>query len=537
MASRQNAPHRGTAKELAFNERLAQLQALRIILAILTLVVCAGGIGQRAAGRPPLLVATAAYLLTVVATEAFWRRTGSRRYGVHGLLLGADGLYLVLAVAVSGGMSSPVRYLLILDVVATTLVASYRSGIRLTLWECLLLQVAYELPRARLPGWWRFPTGPVAHRELMGFSVALVAVALLTGTAAAFNERSLRAGRRDLEVLTDFTRELERVVEPNVVGHQLCEALATGYGFERSLVAVVENDRLRVLAGRGTPATSHLAIDSVVRRVLAGEGPLLMKTLPRPQTPEEHGLAWALPDARDVLLVALRIEDGVLGVLVAERGPSTRAGLETRVLAAVEQLTAHTALVLRRAALLVELGRLADTDLLTGLANRGAFERSLNIELDRAARQGTPVGLLIADIDRFKRVNDEQGHPAGDEVLAELGALLREDLRGFDLAARYGGEEFAILLPGCAHAELWARAERLRIRVKEANVNSVVITLSIGAASSPPQPLDARALVAAADAALYQAKRAGRDRTCVDGTGGRPPAVYGPSAARVGGRV
>lgn len=171
-----------------------------------------------------------------------------------------------------------------------------------------------------------------------------------------------------------------------------------------------------------------------------------MRSVPAEAT-GEHGLALALPGARDLLLVALRVEDGVLGVLVAERGPSVRRGLETRVLAAVEQLAAHTALALRRAALLVELGRLADTDLLTGLANRGAFARSLNIELDRAARQGTPVGLLLADIDRFKRVNDEQGHSAGDDVLAELGNLLREDLRGFDLAARYGGEEFASLLP------------------------------------------------------------------------------------------
>lgn len=263
------APQRGKAKELSFNERFSQLQVLRVALAIVTVMVCLGGIGQRVATRPILLLATAGYLLTVVAAEAFWRRTGSFRHAVHGLLLGADGLYLGLAVAASGGMSSPVRYLLILDVVATTLIASYRSGIRLTLWLCLLLQVGYELPRSRLPGWWRFPIGPTAHRELLSLSVALVAVAVLTGTAAAFNERFLRAGRRDLEVLAEFSRELERVVEPNLVGHQLCEALAAGHGFARSLVAIAENDRLRVLASRHTPALTHLAIEP---RGTAGAG-------------------------------------------------------------------------------------------------------------------------------------------------------------------------------------------------------------------------------------------------------------------------
>ncbi len=524
-------PAGGRGTELSFAERLVQLQVLRVILAITVALICLTDLGQRAATRPPLLIATVVYLLTVLCGEGLWARAGSRRHAVHGLLLGADGLYLCLALVLSGGMVSPLRYLLILDVVATSLLVSFRSGIRLTLWHCLLLQATYQLARTNPPHWWRYPTTPAASRELIEVSLALVAVALLTATAAAFNERSLRASRRDLEVLTDLSRGLEREREPHLVAQQLCEVLFDGYGYDRSLVAIVDGDRLRVVAARRARLVSHVAIDPLLRRALDADRPLLVRALDK-EIPD--GLASALPDGRDIVLMALRTDDGVLGIVAAERGASKRMGLEPRVLAALEQLVAHTALAWRRASLLVELGRLADTDLLTGLANRGAFDRSLAIELDRGARQGTPVGLLIADIDRFKSINDQQGHPAGDAVLRELGKLMKGDLRGFDLAARYGGEEFAVLLPGCAHEELRARAERLRLLVKGAAFAGPPITLSVGAASSPPTILDARALVAAADAALYEAKRTGRDRTVVDRSHGDPPRLVTAPRRRSG---
>ncbi len=504
-----------------------QVQGIRVLLAMGAVSISLTDLGERAAFRPHLLWATAAYLTAVLVAAVFWRRTRSHRHRLHGALLGADGLYLVLVIALSGGLVSPARYLLILDVVATTLLVSYRSGIRLTLWMCLLLQLAYQTADTRTPDWWRFPTGSAAERELTSFSVALVAVAILIATAAAFNERTLRAGRRDLEVLTGLSKNLERVIEPQLVAQQLCRALADGYQIERSVVAEVDDDRLRVLASRGTPQLAHFNIDLALRRALTSDRPVLLRTIPED---DPGGLASVLPEGREVILLAMRTEDGVLGVLIAERGPSIRARLEQRVLSAMEQMVAHTALALRRATLLVELGRLADTDVLTGLTNRGAFDRSLAIEIDRAHRQGTPVGLLIADLDRFKLINDKQGHPAGDAVLREMGNLLREDLRGFDIAARYGGEEFAILMPGCGHAELSARAERLRLKVKVAGFSGVPITLSVGAASAPPNLLDGASLVAAADAALYRAKRAGRDRTVIDGARGTgAPLVIAPA--------
>ncbi len=515
--------------ELSFTERLLQVQGIRVLLAVTALGLGLTSLGQHATFRWPMLLATAGYLTGVLLAAAFWRVTQSHRHALHGALLGADGVYLVLVVALTGGLLSPARYLLVLNVIATTLLVSYRSGIRLTLWMCLLLQVAYQAANTISPDWWRFSTGAAAQRELTAFSVALVAVAVLIATAAAFNERALRAGRRDLEVLTELSRDLEGVIEPELVAAQLCRALAEGHQIERSLIALVDDQRLQILAARGTPPLAFINIDDTVRQALASDSPLLVKHLPEG---DPEGLAAALPAAADVIFLAMRTEDGVLGVVIAERGPAKRAGLEQRVLNALEQMVAHTALALRRATLLVQLGRLADTDVLTGLANRGAFDRSLAVEMDRAHRQGTPVGLLIADLDRFKLINDEQGHPAGDAVLREMGALLREDLRGFDLAARYGGEEFAILMPGCPHSELSARAERLRLKVKEATFSAWPITLSVGAASAPPSLMDGAALVAAADAALYQAKRAGRDRAVIDRSRGVVSSLVAAPAPR-----
>jgi len=499
-------------RETSFTERLVKLQVIRVILAVTAVAIGLFYVGP-GVQRVPLLMATAAYLTTVGCAEAFWRRTSIGRYTVHGLLVGADGVFFVLVMAMTGGMDSPARYLLILNVVAITLLLSYRSGVRLTLWQFLLLQVGYQVAVSLPPPWWHFPTAGRVDQDLLTFSVALVAVAVLTATTAAFNERALRAGQRDLEVLTSLSRDLERLAEPAVVAEALCAALEEGYQIKRSLVAVREGDRLAVVAARGVEPVSTLHIDSILARALKAEGPVLVRLLDD-ESPE--GLSCALPDARNVVLLALRAEDSVQGVLVAERGRSNGAGMGSRIAAAFGQLAAHTALAMSRATLLEKLARMADTDVLTGLANRGAFDRSLAVELDRANRQGTPVGLLIADIDRFKRVNDEQGHPVGDAVLREVGALFAEDRRGSDVAARYGGEEFAFILPGCPHSELVTRAERLRKRVNEMTFAGLPITLSIGAASSPPQSLNSDRLIAAADRALYLAKGAGRDRVVVD---------------------
>jgi diguanylate cyclase (GGDEF)-like protein len=162
----------------------------------------------------------------------------------------------------------------------------------------------------------------------------------------------------------------------------------------------------------------------------------------------------------------------------------------------------------------------AFTDYLTGLANRRRFERQLEREVERTRRYGHPFCLLVLDIDNFKGINDTHGHDAGDECIRQLAKVLQAGTRGIDLGARLGGDEFAVLLPETDYASGFEVAERLRASIKALSVPQVgCVTASFGLAEFPRCAGAARELIAAADAALYDAKRTGRDRV-----GEAPPA-------------
>src|SRR5438067_6882804 len=155
----------------------------------------------------------------------------------------------------------------------------------------------------------------------------------------------------------------------------------------------------------------------------------------------------------------------------------------------------------------------AFTDHLTGLANRRRFERQLEREVTRTQRYTRPFCLLYLDIDNFKQVNDTYGHEAGDETIRRLALTLQAGTRGIDLAARIGGEEFAVILPETDFEGGLDVAERLRTSIKEMEIPVVGrITASFGVAEFPLCATTGRELISIADAALYEAKRQGRDR-------------------------
>jgi diguanylate cyclase (GGDEF)-like protein/PAS domain S-box-containing protein len=159
-------------------------------------------------------------------------------------------------------------------------------------------------------------------------------------------------------------------------------------------------------------------------------------------------------------------------------------------------------------------------DALTGLYNRRYMEETLAREVRRAARAQQSLGIIMLDLDHFKNFNDTYGHDAGDAVLRETGAFLFKNIRAEDFVCRFGGEEFVVILPTADLAATRGRAERVRSKMKELTIvhqgrSMGMITISVGVATFPEHGVSPKELMAAADAALYEAKRGGRDQVVV----------------------
>ncbi|WP_229073652.1 GGDEF domain-containing protein [Actinoplanes sp. DH11] len=225
----------------------------------------------------------------------------------------------------------------------------------------------------------------------------------------------------------------------------------------------------------------------------------------------------AIPDAspgRLVLLAVAVLMAPAVQMIEHLRGTDVSVPLASAACAVMFLLV-----LARMAGLVSTQRRAAVTDGLTGLYNRRAFEEALAAECRRASRHGYEVGLLIIDVDHFKRVNDTYGHPAGDRMLREVADRLRANARADSVVGRYGGEEFVILTPHAAPATLRDFAERIRTGVAglpvQADDNVLLgVTVSVGAATGTT-PTD---LLRVADAALYEAKAAGRNRSVLSTT-------------------
>lgn len=166
------------------------------------------------------------------------------------------------------------------------------------------------------------------------------------------------------------------------------------------------------------------------------------------------------------------------------------------------------------------LSEVSSKDALTGLYNRWFVIEKIDSEMNRALRHGSPMSLLMLDIDHFKRINDTWGHTAGDDVLRTIGKLLRDSCRVYDVPGRYGGEEFCIVLPETKPGSTTVVAERIRSRLESTAMQygdtSIAVTASIGIAgveaSDANELLSPAALIERADRALYSAKNRGRNR-------------------------
>jgi two-component system cell cycle response regulator len=193
--------------------------------------------------------------------------------------------------------------------------------------------------------------------------------------------------------------------------------------------------------------------------------------------------------------------------------PFDQSELQVRLRAGTRLVDLQAQLLSAREALREQATR----DSLTRLWNRSSILEALTRELARAEREASPLGVVIVDLDHFKQINDNHGHPAGDVVLRESARRMQSGVRQYDSVGRYGGEEFLILLPNCGEAESFSQAERLRKQLTQNDICindfSIRVTASFGVtAAIPGEPWTSEGLIRRADEALYVAKKSGRNR-------------------------
>ena len=502
----------------ALSDRMGHLLALRF--AIAALVVAWSSVRPEVLGVAfgDLAVLTLGYLGLAVLVEMARRRSTSHRHAFLSLILIVDGLYLAYAMYATGGTQSPIRFLIYLHLVAVSLLASYRTGLKIALWHSLLLFVVLYAQAAQL-----VPAIDVAPgREIEFDRMPVLNVtsfwlfALATSIFSAMNERELRQRRADLQAMVDVGARLDDVGDPVRQSQIVLDGLADRFGFERGVVVGAADERAVLLAARNAtdvPTTAHEP-DWIIRRAWERHELLPVKRLDPVQDPI---LTAALPDARNLLVTPMFADGRPVGAIVVEHRTRRLPGLERRVVSVLGQFASIAALNLRNAVLLRHVQDLAERDALTGAANRRMFQLSLEQVLAAGLpgpRADHVTAVLFIDLDDFKVVNDSLGHAAGDALLVAVTERIGGLVRGSDLVARLGGDEFAILTdddPDLKRSR--AMAERLVRELRAPYLigeQPVTVTASIGIASAQDAVGGASDLVRNADVAMYMAKANGK---------------------------
>jgi len=495
-------------------ERVRYMQMFRGGTALLAVAYALLVSGNRLGpGLEGVLAASVLYIVLALGAQAFWQLSRRRGLVLFGVTLIVDGLYLASVSYATGGTASALRLLILVHIIAVALLASYRTSLKVALWHSMLLFIVFYGQEARIlqPS----AAGQVGGAEIqyiVAFILVFWLVAMATATFSAVNERELRRRRFDLEALAKLASELESAKGSNTVAELYLDNVVDAFGFHGALLLGAPGDDLTLMACRkmDTPSLRNPKIGprSVIKQVQDTRETALVSHL---EASHDPWLDAAFPHARNLVVVPLSAEGRCIGVMVAEHSLASGSRIERRVVSTVERFASQAALALRNSWLLERVREMAAIDSLTGIANRRSFETTLQQDLARAARTGESVSLVMIDIDHFKQVNDSLGHQAGDDVLCEVARILASHCREYDTAARYGGEEFVIILPGCGAVEATATAERCRQAISKI-ATATSLTASAGVATSTGQPLAWNSLVQAADRALYQAKRAGRDR-------------------------
>jgi diguanylate cyclase (GGDEF)-like protein len=359
-------------------------------------------------------------------------------------------------------------------------------------------------------------------------SLAAVAVAVVVGVTvqglvrrlrdraeeAALQAEALRRSEREAQLLmtnmaavSQLTREVARTTDISAARDAVCAAAQRIADARFAILLESEGGALVETASSGYTTRDRLEISIGGEPSGAAAAFLSRQPFFVPDVRDHEAVAAEVIDATGVVSMHFQPIAGdqdAVGVLAVgwdkrfDQAPQ-------RVVEGVRTLAAEAAIALERAALLAKLQESARTDDLTGLPNRRAWEEQLPRDLARARREGLSVCVVMLDLDRFKDYNDKEGHQAGDRLLKLCAAAWSNQLRTTDVLARYGGEEFSLLLPGCTLEDGRVLVERLREVTPDGQTLSAGVTAWDGREAPS-------ALVGRADNALYEAKRAGRDR-------------------------
>ena len=501
-------------------DRMSYLLAMRVAIAIVSVIWAALRPEAFTSSSTTIAAVSLAYLVAAVAGEQARRASDRRAHAVMTVLLLLDGVYLAFAMYVSGGTQSPIRFLIYLHLVAVSLLASYRTGLKIALWHSLLLFVVLYAQAAQLlPAVDVIPGRAIEFERMPVLNVtSFWLFALATSIFSAMNERELRQRRADLEAMVEIGARLDDVSDPVRQSQIVLDGLAERFSFERGLVLGASDDKVLILATLNTPAgpTTAQEPDRVVRAAWKRRELLPIRAVDPQSNPL---IARTMPGARDLLVSPMMADGRPVGAIVVEHRGHRLFGVERRVAAMVGQFASIAALNLRNAVLLRHVQDLAERDSLTGAANRRMFQLSLERTVsaahtprERASRKVTAV--LFIDLDDFKVVNDTFGHAAGDALLVAVTERIAGLVRDADLVARLGGDEFAVLTddePDLRRST--AMAERLVRELHapfEIDGQPVVVSVSIGIASTA-DPIEGSAdLVRNADVAMYMAKANGK---------------------------
>jgi two-component system, cell cycle response regulator len=292
------------------------------------------------------------------------------------------------------------------------------------------------------------------------------------------------------------------IADDSLLSRRLLEETLIGWGYQVSAVPDGA-EAWRILSGEDPPALA------ILDWMMPGfTGPELCRMVRESgKEPYTYILLLTSRSERDDLVQGMNAgaDDYVIK-------PFDRHELRVRLRAGTRIVDLQEQLVATREALRQQATR----DYLTEVWNRSAILGILDRELARSEREGTPVGVVVVDLDHFKTVNDTYGHMAGDTALRHATARMQACIRPYDSLGRYGGEEFVIVLPGADERTVRSQAERMRAAIRDTPVElaekRITISASLGCTAGTGGDATAEMLIRTADTALYQAKRAGRDR-------------------------